>query len=247
MARIPVPARYKVRLHATSNAGYPQVFSTYMILGGQRECIDERLGPGVGYRYYTDLPVPWTLEVIGEHIVYGRYVGSNEGGYNPNAPTVVIGYDDSGGSGVDFSNLIVYAQKAAVRSRAFLADAQKPRDLFELLLKSGMLISKTVYRIQLTDGSGDDGYAVILKKEAAIWEDVSSAGHEISSITQSGNVKSPSGALECRDGEGGSALTLQGASWDMSVSDTNAAHRQHNPGGNIEQDWSWEVVEKQVT
>jgi hypothetical protein len=52
-----------------------------------------------------------------------------------------------------------------------------------------------IFTVTLTDGSGDDGYGVALKKEASNWEDKSSAGHEISSITQSGNVGSSGGGL----------------------------------------------------
>ncbi|TPL20961.1 hypothetical protein FJ945_19645 [Mesorhizobium sp. B2-4-9] len=98
-----------------------------------------------------------------------------------------------------------------------------------------------VFHLKLTDGGSDGGYAVILKKEASVWADDSEAGHEISSIAQSGNVVRSDAGLECRDGEGGSTLVLQGAGWDMVVGASGNADRQHDPGGNIEHDWSWEV------
>jgi hypothetical protein len=102
-----------------------------------------------------------------------------------------------------------------------------------------------IFGVKLTDGSGDDGYGVSLKKEASTWEDKSSAGHEICSITQGGNVVSSGGGLACENTAGGMALTLNGASWNMAKGDKGGAYRQHDPGGPVEQDWTWEV--KSVT
>jgi hypothetical protein len=100
----------------------------------------------------------------------------------------------------------------------------------------------TTFSLRLTDGAGDGGYAVDLRREASTWEDMSSAGHEICSITQGGNVVDRGGTLACDNTAGGYALVLHGANWNMSVGDTGNADRQHDPGGNVERDWEWEVT-----
>jgi hypothetical protein len=99
-----------------------------------------------------------------------------------------------------------------------------------------------IFTVTVTDGSGDNGYGVLLKKEASVWVDNSSAGHEISSITQSGNVNSSGGGLACGDGAGGTTLMLNGADWGMANGAKGGALRQHDPGGPVERDWSWEVT-----
>jgi hypothetical protein len=98
----------------------------------------------------------------------------------------------------------------------------------------------TVLHIALTDGSGE-AYAVDLKKEPRNWEDMSPAGHEISSITQGDNVTSGPSGLACSDGQGGTTLMLHGANWNMKKGDSGGADRQHDPGGSVETDWNWEV------
>lgn len=102
---------------------------------------------------------------------------------------------------------------------------------------------KTFY-MQLTDGGGDDGYGVKLIKEARVWEDNSEANHEISSITQGGNVTSSGGGLNCSDGAGGNSLILNGADWDTLDENSNGtAIRQLDPATAAESDWAWAVTE----
>ncbi len=98
------------------------------------------------------------------------------------------------------------------------------------------------FAIGLTDGSGDDGYAVNLNAEATTWTDNSTAGHEISSITQGGNVSSTGGGLACGDTAGGTTLMLNGASWGMAKGAIGSADHQHDPGGPVDHDWSWVVT-----
>ena len=97
--------------------------------------------------------------------------------------------------------------------------------------------------VKLTDGSGDDGYAVILTKEASIWEDNSSADHEINSITQSGNVSSGDGNLNCEDGHAGTALLLIAADWSITEGRHGDANRKLDIATPTETDWAWEVTQ----
>ncbi|MDF1635578.1 hypothetical protein [Mycoplana sp. MJR14] len=247
MARIPIPANHMVRLHAVPNAGMPQVFSTFITVLGQRECIDDKLPPSVGYRHYIELPVDWVLDVVGGHFDHGVYKGSNEARYDPNANPVMIGYDDSGGPGVDFTNLRVFVEKVRMNSLGLASGhiSAKTSQLFNLMALRATLesprVSMTKYRLKLTDGSGDDGYAVLLKKEASVWDDDSSSGHEISEITQGGNVYELKTGLACSDGAGGNSLLLVGASWSMQAGDSGSAHRQKDPANSVEEDWIWLV------
>ncbi|MDH2052717.1 hypothetical protein [Achromobacter marplatensis] len=94
-----------------SNAGFKQVYSTAMIYAGKRKILDEKIGEEVGVRPYIDIPESWILEIVGGHYVDGIYRHSNEAKYNQEENPVVIGYDDSGGPGVDFSNLTVSVEK----------------------------------------------------------------------------------------------------------------------------------------
>jgi hypothetical protein len=224
-----------VSLHAVPNAGYPQVFTTYVTINGLRELMDDRLPPTVGYRHYMELPVDWLLEVIGGHWVYGTYRDSNEGSYTPGAQVVSIGYDDSGGPGVDFSNLVVYVEKIEMNDprSATAGKLERTLDYFNL--------TTTTFHIALTDGAGDTGYAVLLKKEPANWEDDSSGGREVSAVTAGGNVSSSGNGLACGDGIG-NALVLDGATWSMSIGASGVAHRQADPANPVEDDWSWTVT-----
>jgi hypothetical protein len=94
--------------------------------------------------------------------------------------------------------------------------------------------------VGLTDGSGDSGYAVALKVEASTWEDKSSAGHQIATLTQGGNVKSGGGGLACEDAPGQAVLMLKGASWGM-TSGSGSADHQSDPTNPVEHDWTWKV------
>jgi hypothetical protein len=98
-----------------------------------------------------------------------------------------------------------------------------------------------IFAIALTDGSGDGGYGVALKKEASTREDKSSAGHEISNITQSGNVSSM-GGLACEDTAGGTSPMLNKANWSMVKGDKGGAYRQLDPTSPLEKNWKWEVT-----
>ena len=73
--------------------------------------LDEKIGEEEGVRPYIDIPEDWILEVVGGHYDNGFYRDSNESPYNQGANPVIIGYDDSGGPGVDFSNLVIFVEK----------------------------------------------------------------------------------------------------------------------------------------
>jgi hypothetical protein len=96
-----------------------------------------------------------------------------------------------------------------------------------------------IISIGLTDGSGDSGYAVDLNVDAANWEDKSSQGHQIATMTQGGNVQSRSGGLACEDAPGQAVLMLKGASWGMTGGSGSADH-QSDPTNPVEHDWTWE-------
>lgn len=100
----------------------------------------------------------------------------------------------------------------------------------------------TIIAIKCTDGSGDDGYRVELKKEPSTWEDESQPGHEISSVTQSGIVQTRGGGLACRDGAGGTSLMLNNTGWEMGVGDGGSADHQQDPAMPLETDWTWECT-----
>jgi hypothetical protein len=107
-----------------------------------------------------------------------------------------------------------------------------------------MLTERTMKTIAVgvTDASGDGAYGVMLNVDAAIWTDNSASGHEISSITQGGNVSSAGGGLACGDTTGGTTLMLNGASWGMTEGSTGSADHQHDPGGPIDHGWTWIVT-----
>jgi hypothetical protein len=101
----------------------------------------------------------------------------------------------------------------------------------------------TKFILQLTDGSGDSGYGVILNKEATRWDDNSSAAnHHIANFTQAGNVRSPGGGLACKD-NGLTVLMLEDATWNMIVDgQSHGAHRQFDSDSPVENNWKWKLL-----
>jgi hypothetical protein len=104
----------------------------------------------------------------------------------------------------------------------------------------------TEYKIGLIDKSGDDGYGVVLKKEAGNWEDLHPGDddHHISEITAGGNTTKSDGDTIClgppdENGQEYRALTLKG--WKTDSGADGVAYRKLNQSASVDT-WKWKNI-----
>lgn len=95
--------------------------------------------------------------------------------------------------------------------------------------------------LRLTDGAGDDGYGVILKKASARWEDNSSSGHVLYELAQMGEIQTVDEGLSCNDGSV-RVLLLRGADWNVERGARGPASHRSDPTNQFDNDWGWEAV-----